>query len=625
MKNIFRAITALLILGQSLPLGAAVSDMSYVSDGEDIKEDTSQYAVIANGSDTTYPPLLQNGQQAVKTQPVNDITTRTTLSKISSDSSRVVISEAQRQVVPNPIVTGSTYNTPAPAVTPEDVMSTSGEIVWQVDGKEKKVEYSIESDSYEDALMSLQTLKQKYASLIHQEVSTTPHYYCSLGSPKTWSAQTTPGEIHYADWADGRHYFESLFAGNAKKISAYYPENNKSNNYWKVIHPKEYYVVTSDPQYARTAYTVDDEKNAKPVILKQYQEINRIKSLYGDAFKGTIINGDITDFGHRWQWNTMDEAFKTLNHDYWYGLGNHDYANNVNDCYQNNCAIRSIRNLIEHIKTRKNVQSVDYTAITGYKFPSLTTDYTGSFSYTFDISGIRFIQLNNYLDYTTDYSGFVAEQARRYNVHVISGREWYEEQLADARKKGKAIVVLSHNGNYNNGDALFAKYEATTEFYGHTHKLAGSGRAFNSGATFLGDFLFIEVNNISRQMNVYAVRNNDFSKRQLLSVANLKVPVTDLTPYKQKAFTITLKNGGGYIGIYNVNYTREDGSKSSTQYRLALGNSVQIQIPRAASNINVHGATRNGRFLYDTKLNDYKNVCLKSWGTLPRNLKWGWC
>lgn len=512
-----------------------------------------------------------------------------------------------------------------------DYAFTSGEVNYAAHGGKQTEKYEILSDSVDDVEMSLTIFKTRMAEKIKNEQGNSTAHFGSLGSPKTWNEAGTKGEIYYADWSDGRHYFEAKQDGAPGKNKWYYPENNKDNAWWKIVHTIEYYAITSDPQYARTPNGVDQEEQAKPAIYNQYQVLNSLKSTYGDAFKGTIVNGDITDFGHDWQWSEMKKALGTLNHDYWYGLGNHDYENNVNDCFTNNCAVRSIRELTNNLKSRKNINAIDYNVISGYSFPSLSTNYIGSFSYSFDMSGIRFIQLNNYAEYTKKFSGFSMKDARKYTVKVTPSVDWLEQQLADARKQGKAVILLSHIKNMGAAGSrlqqMTAKnsdYDITAIFNGHTHEMSVGDYYANSGATFKETFLLVEVNNLKRELSIYEVSDNDLKTKKLKATIPLKLSVVDKT-IKENAFRVTLKNGGGYIGVYKVKYVREDGSNATIDHRLALGNTVTVEVPRGAKNVQVIGKTKTGRSLYNVSLNDYKNVCIKSWGTLPKNLHWAYC
>lgn len=47
----------------------------------------------------------------------------------------------------------------------------------------------------------------------------------------------------------------------------------------------------------------------------------------------TIINGDITAFGHSDEWQTMKQEMRRLNTRVTFGLGNHDIENNYGETW----------------------------------------------------------------------------------------------------------------------------------------------------------------------------------------------------------------------------------------------------------------------------------------------------
>jgi hypothetical protein len=265
-----------------------------------------------------------------------------------------------------------------------DRQSAQGEYHYRRHGNDYNIKYNFAADSAEEVASMVDNFYSRMLSQYKSDEITVR--YGNISQPKYWYEDTTPGEIHEGTVEGKRTLFESKFTGNTSILKAYYPTNRKDNKWWRVIHPVEYYAMTADPQYP----WLETEAKSRDVILEQYTLLNTLKKTYGDAYRGTIINGDITAFGHDWQWKFMKQALGTLNHPYWYGLGNHDYDNNVNDCalHENRCAIRSVRNLVDHINSAPDVQAVDYSVISGYKRAALDTTYTGSFSYSFDIGGI---------------------------------------------------------------------------------------------------------------------------------------------------------------------------------------------------------------------------------------------
>lgn len=520
-----------------------------------------------------------------------------------------------------------------------DRQSAQGEYHYRRHGNDYNIKYNFAADSPEEVASMVDNFYTRMLSQYKSDEIT--DRYGNISQPKFWYEDTTPGEIHEGTVEGKRALFESKFTGNARTLKAYYPTNKKDNKWWRVIHPVEYYAMTADPQYP---WLVTEAKS-RDVILEQYSLLNTLKKTYGDAYRGTIINGDLTAFGHDWQWKFMKQALGTFNHPYWYGLGNHDYDNNVNNCalHENRCAIRSVRNLVDHINSAPDVQAVDYSVISGYKRAALDTTYTGSFSYSFDIGGIRFIQSNFKPGYVREIAGFNSADARRYTIHVQKSDAWLEEQMAEARKKGKAIILLRHASQpitkadckiasgcvkkYDVNDWPTAgrsgKYNVTAMFVGHTHNTdSGKETSFTSPATFQGKFLLAEVDYENLKLNIYEMTNK--GDKTLIASRTLLTPAYDYT-IKERQFILSLKNKGGYVGYYTVQYKTKEGKNFSKQYKLMMGNTAQHTVPQGAKEVSVRGVTGTGRSLYNLKLTDYKNTCLETWGTLPKNLHWGHC
>src|SRR5262249_29147974 len=113
---------------------------------------------------------------------------------------------------------------------------------------------------------------------------------------------------------------------------------------------KDFYMIfASDTQYP---WTDDDVKRTPEQMNVESERLNRnhIKSMQAIAaevgkekLKGVIINGDLTAFGHGYQLAKYKEMYdQGLGLKIYPGLGNHDYANNVNRCHENNCATRMV-------------------------------------------------------------------------------------------------------------------------------------------------------------------------------------------------------------------------------------------------------------------------------------------
>lgn len=116
---------------------------------------------------------------------------------------------------------------------------------------------------------------------------------------------------------------------------------------------------------------------------------------YPDA-DAVIINGDLTEFGHADQWRDFESIVSRLKIPYYYGLGNHDIYNNYNDCWENNCVIRSVTKLFHHVNSKDNISDFDVNYTHGYVFPEVKETIKGSLSYSVDFGNVLLIQLNDY-------------------------------------------------------------------------------------------------------------------------------------------------------------------------------------------------------------------------------------
>ncbi|OTG66406.1 metallophosphoesterase family protein [Acinetobacter silvestris] len=125
---------------------------------------------------------------------------------------------------------------------------------------------------------------------------------------------------------------------------------------------------------------------------KAITEIKKIKDVKDNNYKGLIINGDLTAFGHTPQRKRFQDFYDIRDPKImiYPALGNHDYQNNINDCGakgtqdRNNCAggmmhlmadwILGYKGLGKNEKPvicNKNIKSCDISAFN--KNPAQTT------------------------------------------------------------------------------------------------------------------------------------------------------------------------------------------------------------------------------------------------------------
>lgn len=253
-------------------------------------------------------------------------------------------------------------------------------------------------------------------------------------------------------------------------------------------------ILASDTQYPWTAKTdagleeTEKEGKAGGLIANTFHRASMLKlKTQVPGISGMILNGDITAFGHDWQLDTFKNIWGKLPFSFYPGLGNHDYANNVNDTFANSAAIRMVEYLREEV-VKAGITNLDVTEKKGYTFPEVTQTLSGSFAYSWDIENVHFVQLNNYPLYATRYSGYNAKEARRKIIEVQASLDWLEKDLTKAAAKGSAIILNYHDSDEHwrdrydtfTGDRLIkqfqtilTKYGVSAIFVGHYHEYIG--------------------------------------------------------------------------------------------------------------------------------------------------------
>lgn len=298
----------------------------------------------------------------------------------------------------------------------------------------------------------------------------------------------------------------------------------------------KYMVFASDTQYPWTDKTdsripePDDEfaKRSKWLVETQLASIADFRSRNGSAAEiPLMINGDITAFGHSGQRDYMAAALKKhFGSDYLYGLGNHDYENNVDDCFSNNCAAGSIVEFKEHHEGK--VDSFDLTITGG----ALNRLYSGSLAYSKTIGDVHMVQLNNEPTYATRISHFLNPTT----FDITSTLDWLERDLRLARVGGYAIIINMHKPFEMQGDArqqkrfieMIDKYQVTAIFAGHLHKdggdsyWKGSVPMYLSGATSQQTYLITSFTEDRKQLQIYLVKNNQWQNRTLIDTIPVK-------------------------------------------------------------------------------------------------------
>ncbi len=139
-------------------------------------------------------------------------------------------------------------------------------------------------------------------------------------------------------------------------------------------------------------------------------------------------------------------------------LGNHDYANNVNDCFwireprygalgNNGCAQKAV-DYMKAMMSCGRIETSPATKIESYN--------SGSLAYLWNMGSYHFVQLHNYPTY------------RVPSIGVQSSMAWLKKDLDRAKIANKKIVVDLHDlsqhfkgAEYDAFEALLTKYNVS--------------------------------------------------------------------------------------------------------------------------------------------------------------------
>ncbi|CAM3682519.1 metallophosphoesterase [Xenorhabdus thuongxuanensis] len=320
----------------------------------------------------------------------------------------------------------------------------------------------------------------------------------------------------------------SLIHGENTGIRVTFLKKHLTRNYKVIVmsDPQPWRLETGDPN----AFANEEPwKNRNRNVVKSINELH----LQGLVDFG-IINGDMTEFGRQ---NTRDDFYLIYNKllfPFYFGLGNHDYQNNVNDCTEswhfdfskNACARWSVDNMASEIND--NYQN---ELLLNFNSDYNNDKHSGSLAYSWDFGNIHYVQLQNYPTYWVTLDHYAAP-----TIYIKNSMAWLKTDLTKAYSRGKASILNFHDGTQNfiqnstdeqkkEFKNLIEKYNVMAVFIGHTHQvnesnknggdpIFGNARIYNSGALFQGDFLLMNVRNKCIDVSVYNGRDGTPRKIQ---------------------------------------------------------------------------------------------------------------
>lgn len=328
-----------------------------------------------------------------------------------------------------------------------------------------------------------------------------PTMFCDGGTGESFSNDT------YSSWRIPQGLFVRAYEnsdrsgqartyfGNAPSLQPFL-DNKVSGIEWGAFNTEDFFVVAvSDPQIT-WGYCSDNSGSASCAQEQSFfgsaseQEIaffyntnltnalNAIKESIGPrAFGGVLVNGDLTEFGK--QDHDLEDYIEMYDRrvtaNVYPGLGNHDYANNVDDCFANFCASAMISYFATQVSSL-NVSAFDYafTSTPQPGPPPVRNDNVGSLAYSFDIGDLHFVQLNNYPTYTRVWQRLLPNTDNWYDIQ--SSITWLRNDLQGAVADGKAIVANLHDWGSADVSAfrsVLDDFPVSAVYAGHYHSSYG--------------------------------------------------------------------------------------------------------------------------------------------------------
>jgi cytolysin (calcineurin-like family phosphatase) len=417
-----------------------------------------------------------------------------------------------------------------------------------------------------------QTVKGTNVKYVAYQQNGRPAGHFEQVGPKAWAEYKPNASREHAtfreeqrdEWSvylrktDGLFVQLDLFTKEVKIHNrAYYQISNSSVTVPGRRNPASTFhlIFASDSQWPWTDKTdsgqaeSDDEKERRATELNRNHvaSMNKLIAQKGNV-QGMIMNGDLTAFGHGNQLDKFKEIYAYLNTRMFLGLGNHDYANNVDDTYENAAANRMVEYMIDHIKTN-GATNFDFRQETQAGLPIETTT-RGSLAYSWDVGNVHFVQLHNYPVYETDWSNYVSiGAAKRKTVKIRSSLSWLAADLANARNAGKAIILNFHDpgGHWSDGYSsteatqlsntfkdLLTTYGVSAVFVGHYHSSLGK-RSVNSPPDY-GNVPVFFCGSASQNKYLLVEFSGNVMKVEKVSSLNGQAAVTGTTEYPLTAY-----------------------------------------------------------------------------------------
>ena len=254
-------------------------------------------------------------------------------------------------------------------------------------------------------------------------------------------------------------------------------------NYKKDLPENFSIAVGSDPQPWRL---IDGDPNDQ-----ENRWLSSTNGLFDELRKAeftfVVINGDVTEFGKFSQYESFTEQISKIYYGpVLFGLGNHDYENNVGDCAQfsgkfsmNSCA-RFMINALQRLQLKYSRILIDFT----YDKDSL--------AYAWTYGNFRFVQANNYPLYEVKLTSWIEK-----DVTVTPSVEWIKRDMENY--PDKMYILNMHQLDIASLEK-FKDYYSTRVAYifvGHSHEPAircvNGMKIYDSGAMFKNQYFQVDI------------------------------------------------------------------------------------------------------------------------------------
>lgn len=287
------------------------------------------------------------------------------------------------------------------------------------------------------------------------------------------------------------------------------------------------FVVMGDPQAWRlTTGNPNGESNKSPWENHNNEVVKSLNQLKKEEdVKFGIINGDITEFGRQSPWESYKHIYdENLTFPVYIGLGNHDYANNVNNCTgwgfpasYNSCALHMAVQLQYSVNQyKRNNPSANFNID---KSGEQYGQGSGSLAYSWDDGDFHFIQLNNY----PTYNVHLDQWDGAWDLRITKSLDWLEKDLSAAASRGQRIIINLHDANDHFVDNstsdekqrfrnMLQKYNVIAVFAAHNHNayedknrkdIYGNVPVFISDALFKGGYYLVKADENGMTIDKY--------------------------------------------------------------------------------------------------------------------------